>query len=837
MSAIAKLKLLFDNYSTSSKATRSFINYFMKNAALKLSSYSNDTNVEINVSDIYSHEGNKYKFLLRNGISGNKAVFEHLPDETFNYYIKAESAGNSEFNNSGWSLNISKDSDNNAVLLQAKYGNKVYIDYDASASRWTSDILNRLFPDGIPDGVDIENIKDFEPLLINNDFYKLYGTLSDTTCEKVNTLFKFSGDHFNYSDLPDDTVIELVKTTNAKGDLSSGYCNVNGYLKNSSTGEQLNISNHLTSVSYENGAAYVVLESKKEFNETNLQIEVYANANSIYGAVIQKHTALYTSGYNCIIPLVNKNNLEKLNSHQLYSFGNDPTSLLTFKTTDFYNDNDNIRLEFERADTAAKPHACNYVRNKVDLQIETKAPLSLYNNAKLKMVFNNPDLVITLHSRDGELLATDTIANTPWKVEASVLNSLEHIGQYCNFTKSSDPNDPSGFIQVSYFTDNQIEFTLKCTSMNVMIKMYKNDELYAQSYGWQTFSTINPDATNDDDLWLGTLTFSRLNAETSSSNPINKTIGNIALNVVGSSSEKTGLRLHFRTHNFGSTIGHMLIDLNRNEKLVYQFKPLDKDLIKSSIFGMPIGTISKESIPSSICLLKSTFNTGVSSLKVSDKDFNIPVHLKCISINKEDLDENVFPYLDDGLEITMTAPKGEINYTHKTKVFTINDSISAYYKIGFCALNGSNKSSEELANNFIENANFVVSHQNLYNSNISNRDYVLAVKPSSSNVNNELYCVSDTVIRNDLSNPILMSGCAAHEYEQRVYFICSAMLLPIIKVSRDLKEREPLGVIYMQLYDANTDEEITTNINDSSSCVITINGEDAMGKTIDIEKI
>lgn len=731
----AKLRIIFNRYNISSKATKNFINYFMSNA--KFNAAVNDS-VDYradNISTISNHEDDRYEFIISNYINGKHPSSSHEADENFNFNIAAELKQFGEFYD-GRIIHIYNHGDGHIAIKlfanQAAVSNQKYIfKYVVNKSRWTAEKLAELFPDGLPDGIDPNNLKDFEPLLINEDW------CSDeyiTPVKKIKDYVTFSGDSFDIEALGDSST-KLALTVSGGVDHIVEDNNVSivmGSLSNSESGESINVS-ELSKLQKIDDSYKLTLRYKEEFDTADLFVYTLNNVNNgNYGSVSQKYTS-YVSGYNIQIPL-QKDGAYKIKSNVLWCAAGDSkhTIGMNFCNLRLGNlDTDKVRIEIERVDSDDLPRAnvCIYLNNILRARVYggSKELASIYEDSA-------------------------------WPATSS----------YVTFLRD------------------------RLEGAKLRLVLYdENENIISDNASFSEIAEI---------------------------------------------------------YNYSGSIGHMYLNLNSNETTIFNFEKKADKYIDSSRYGGELVMADAKDIASNIKTGIHIFNRrewdrSVSVLEKSKQDIDIPANLKIISLTGEEITD-VFPYIEGfTASIAINKPKEKIEYSHKTDTFMITtpngsgfDIINAFYKIGFYALDGSNKSSEELAKSFTNKTCFTVHYRNIYGTPDYKYGYCLYVKPRQEHIDDDtFYSVSSSFVAHDLSSPIIMATAFG---EANSYNICRTALLPIVEFSNDKSSYNLCGLMYMDLYNADDNTQIDRDWISDDNATISVNGEDALDtSTILITKI
>lgn len=731
----AKLRIIFNRYNISSKATKNFINYFMSNA--KFNAAVNDS-VDYradNINTISNHEDDRYEFVISNCINGKQPSASHEADENFNFNITAELKQFGEFYD-GHIIHIYNHGDGYIAIKlfsnQTAVSNQKYtFKYVVNKSRWTAEKLAELFPNGLPDGIDPNNLKDFEPLLINEDW------CSDeyiTPVKKIKDYVTFSGDSFDIEALGDSsTKLELIVSGGVDRIVEDDNVSiVMGSLSNSESGESISVS-EISKLQKIDDSYKLTLRYKEEFDTADLFVYTLNNvSNGNYGSVSQKYTS-YVSGYNVQIPLQKDGTYKDKSKTLWYAAGdNEHTIGMNFCNLRLGNlDTDKVRIEIERADSDDMPRA------------------------------------------------------------------------------------------------------------NICV--YLNNILRARVYGGsQELARVY-----EDSAWPAALTYVRFLRDRLEGAKFRMVLFDENENVITDSASFSEIA---EIYNYDGSIGHAYLSLDNNETAVFNFEKKADKFIDASRYGGELVMADAKEIANNINTGIHIFNRrewdrDASVLEKSKQDIDIPVNLKIVSLTGEKITD-VFPYIEGfTASIAINKPKEKVEYSHKTDTFMITtpngsefDIVNAFYKIGFYALDGSNKSSEELAKSFIDKACFTVHYKNIYGTPGYKYGYCLYIKPRPEHINDDtFYSVSSSFVAHDLSSPIIMATAFG---ETADYNICKTALLPIIEFSHDKSSYDLRGLMYMDLYNADDNTSIDRDWVSDDNATISVNGEDALDAcTILITKI
>lgn len=717
----------------------------MSNAELCLSCNNSIINWRTDsLNNISSHEGNNYEFVIDNEVNGAYPTADHESDETFGFNISVRSA-QQDNKKDGIVIQIYNHGDGNICIrlyedADAAENSNYIFSYLVNKSRWTSEKLAEMFTAGLPDGIDVNNLKDFEPLLINEDF------ASDdyiTPIGKVKDYIVFSGDSFDIEALGDSS--NKLELTLAGGKVPITEDNVSivmGSLSNSETGESLDIDMEMFNLQKVDDESYkLVIKSDKEFDSADLTVYTFVNLNEgdRYGTIAQKYIS-YISGYNLQIPLQKNGKYKTENKALWYATSDKEHSIgMGFCNLKLGNlDTDQVRVEIEKVDTGDN---------------KPRADIRIYLNDVLRARVSG-----------GSKEFANRYEDSVWPAVHSLI-----------------PFDKSRL------EDGKVRIVL---------------------YGEDGETVVNNNAAFSEIAEL---------------------------------------------YNYDGAIGHFLIDVDDDNPLVLNFEKKAnsylttyKRISESAIDSLAMAKtkdITKE-IESGIHVFnRRPWDRHFSVLEKSSPDISIPARIQVSSLTGSEITD-IQPY-DMGLTafIELSKPKNKPEYSHRTETFTITtpnnsdgyDITNAYYKIGFYAIDGTDKSSEELAKSFMDKACLTVHYRNIYGTEGYKYERCFYVKPRPEHLNDDtFYSVSDMLITEDKSSPIIMGDHIASNH----YNICRTALLPVIEYSSDESEHTLHGLMYMDLFNADDETAIDKDWIYSKRAVISVNGEDALDNaTILITKI
>ena len=825
----AKLRVLFNRYSISSKATKNFINYFMNHAKFSIGVDTDGIVREEVFTECNNHEGNNYKFVINN-IYGRAASGEHQASEEFNFNIRVESF--SEYYD-GFSIGIKKDSSTGNVIMNLYYNNTLYMSYTADKTTWTEDKIKKVFPNGLPDGVTIDSIYDFDTRIINEDYF-------DGTNTKIKSFLNFFGDSFNKESITtteDEIMIALAGPMILPA--GSDVCTVSGTMSNSSTEESIEFNEDIFKLDKVDDSYELNMSSKKEFDTFNLTVKVVPKYDETYAAIVQDDYS-HTAGYNFQIPIQVANNYKR-GSNKLWHASVDKSVAIGMNFCQVLIGNrkdDEVRLKLIKGD----PRASYSIASNEQGYFTFYAVADGADGNKYKLSLSqilNVDVItgvrVEIFENNNRVFANN-IYKSPY--EDNVVISIS------DFTSLVDEEDSS-----KHFTDyltpagNKVlvpntPMVLQLSGGNttkIIIELYLNNRLYARSFPKQV------DRLSEDSYWPATLLMPVFNGS-------NRGIRMVQFNENGDIVDSNvDLSKYIRLYNYDGEIGYLWLNLNDVESTEITMRPATDYLLAHNVESALVAQLFNKKIDSKLLAFKTMYEYDRDNRYVNTvgSNFNIPVSLKVVSTSGVPLDKDTFPYnkfideydkLSPLVSLKMSKPKDKVEYSLRTPVFTISkpdgsggyEITNAYYKLGICALDGSNESSENLLNSFIKKSCLTV-HQIDYAVNQAYMYYTFAIKPKTEYAGDDLfYSVSEKLQLLDKASIIT----------DRNHLICSTSLRPIVEInSSDQTKNTLLGVLYMDMFNADDDSIITTGWAKNKNIAITIDGISAIDQEILLTKI
>jgi hypothetical protein len=829
MSNQAKLGIIFNKYNISSRATKNFINYFMSNAKF---------NTELNHDAYYrydyfetisNHEDDRYEFIISNDVNGKRASASHEADENFNFNITAEISQTGEIYNDE-DIHIYNNGDGFIAIESLIRVEGFRFKYVVNKSRWTAEKLAELFPDGLPDGVDPNNLKDFEPLLINEDW-----CFDDyiTPVKKIKDCIIFSGDSFDIAALGDgSTKLELELSGGEDSITEDGNISiVTGSLSNSESGESIDVDK-ITKLEKIGDSYKLTLKYDEEFDTATLGVTTFNNiSNGNYGSVSQNYTS-YVSGYVMQIP-IQRDGAYKTKSKALwYAAGDSEHTIgMNFCNLCLGNlDTDKVRIEIERVESKSNTRRFKVHGDEIFTSINgTEYPLHDYYT----------DEIISYSASLVSLIESVTVpgSSLTWKAEAFPTASQTKTAVGIKTSTQGGSADLTGVVTI---TANNQQPVFDDDVPRADLRIYLNNILRARAYG----GSIELTRIYENIIWPATSEYYQFYGERGDSNKLRLVLYDESGNIITDNASFSEIA---QIYNYGGCISNAYLNLDSNETVVFNFEKKADKYIASSYDGSAFVMASEKDITSNIKTGIHIFNrrewdSDVSVVEKSKQDIDIPVNLKIISLNGEKITD-LYPYFDYySASIEIDKPKEKVEYSHKTDTFMITtpnsggfDIVNAFYKIGFYALDGSNESSEELARLFANNACFTVHYKNIYGTSDDKGGYCLYIKPRPDHINDDtFYSVSNSFVAHNLSSPIIMVDFGGVDG----YNICKTALLPIVEFNHDKSSYNLRGLMYMDLYNADDDTQINRNWSSRDNATISVHGEDALDtSTILITKI
>lgn len=843
MNTEAKLRLLFNNYNSSSKATKSFINYFMNNAVFHVGMDTDHNSPRLEAfTNIPEHLNGQYEFIIDEDIDGQYAVATHEADDNFNFSLSATIASMDSIYNDDCSVRIKRSNDSGKIVLSLIIVGEEHFVYEVDKTKWSSEYLNKLFPAGAPSEVDINSIKDFEPLLINEDWVDEVNPRKG----KIKDYFVLSGDSFDKEAITVEDSLDMIFYGGADK-IDSNICMVTGSLSNTESGESLEFNKEMMKLQRDGSKFKLIIKSDKEFNKADLDVTCFSDLK-LYGSVTQEHTSNLSS-YSLQIPLQDNGqyiiNTDKKLWHSEESYNN--AIGMSFKDLNIGNlATDKVKLVFTKGESVA---TYRYIREGEGVANLAVKAIELYgegDNISLKIMQSNGLWVYLYDKRISEsdpvIRAKKVIPDgAPYKLTGEELVALvdsadqsKVIGQYI----SAD-----GYVTVLETDTSAKPIQIQLANgayPKASISFYLNDVLYAKSNGEKTFNKIY-----EDKHWPATLSYSAINKVRGGSGAVKM----IRYNEDGSIADSGAVFSEFCTlHNYNGTLGYIYLDLDEVQEVEYNFVPVENGYIEGYNTNCSTLRADFENKTQNSCL--RVFNVkqewGNRPLFENKENIDIPVSVKVVSVSGEELDKNTAPYRliidkdmynqSKGENIELSSPNGKITYSLKTPIFTLTENVgdeitltNAYYKLGIFALDGTNESSDKLAEDFLNKCCLSVQKRSWYGN--YDKNYVFVIKPKEAD-NDTFYTVSDKYIMHDKSSQIILSNNKASTH----YMVSHTALLPLVEVSNNRSEKILKGFIYMDLFNADDGAQITESLTSNINPIM-VNGEDASNKDIIIEKI
>lgn len=370
------------------------------------------------------------------------------------------------------------------------------------------------------------------------------------------------------------------------------------------------------------------------------------------------------------------------------------------------------------------------------------------------------------------------------------------------------------------------------TAAQIRIEIYLNGVLYAKTYDSQKTNKLT------DAIWPANILMPTFNQRGDNGFKLDAAVNN---------SGKTYLGDVIRMYNYSGEAGYLWLNLDGVDHVDILMQPVTDYLLTHKTESVLAAQLSNKEVNSKLLAFKTCYeyDRDRRCLNTSDSNFNIPVSLKVVSTSGKPLDKDTFPYSEfigmydettssPFIDLELPKPKDKVEYSLKTRVFTINytrdgedKTINAYYKLGICALDGSDYSSEKLLNSFIKKC-YLTAHY---------RDYALgtqqkltfAIKPRSME-EHTFYSVSEKFQFLDRASAIT----------DRNNLICNTALRPIVEINTADQSKNILrGVLYMDMFNADDDSIIDAGLhkNNDKNISIMLDGEPALNKEIEITKI
>lgn len=826
MSNRAKLRIMFDRYSISSNAVKNFIKYFMNHSNFCIGVDTDGIVRTEMFKECSSHENDNYKFIISD-IDGIAAIGEHKATASFNFNIRAETF--IEYY-SGFCIKIKKDSATDKVIMNFYYDGSLLMSYTADKTTWTEDKINRVFPDGLPKGVSVDSIQDFDTRIINEDYF-------DGTNTQIKEFFRVYGDSFD-KDSISTTEDELEITLSGPMVLPAGSntCTVSGTLSNSNTEESVKFDEEIFKLDKVNDNYELNIKSDKDFNIFDLTIKIVPKYSEVYAAIVQNDYS-HTSGYNFQIPMQEYSKYKK-GSKKLWhaSVDNSVAVGMNFCNLLIGNKNtDEVKLKligYSRALASVASSEQGYFTvsavidgiegNNYSLSMNQILSSGIITGVRIE-IFESGKIIFASNITKKP---NDDVVVIPVEDIASLVNELDSSKHFTDYLT------PTGSKVLVGSKSIELQLT-DGDKPKLVAEIYLNGNLYAKSYPKQV------DSINEDSCWPATLLMQVFNdpskgfimTQFDEEGDITKT--------------NIGLGDYIKIYNYDGEVSYLLLDFSNKDSTEVTFQPTTNYLLTHKSEGTLAAQMSNKSVKSNLTAFKTIYELDRDNryMEIKESNFNIPVSLKIISTSGNSLDEDVIPYsnfvneyekVSPKINIEIPKPKDEIEYSLKTTSFTISkqddngeyEITNAYFKLGICALDGSTESTEELINSFIKKSCLTV-HKIDYAANEKYSYYTFAIKPRDEYLKDStFYSASEKFQLLDKSSVIT----------DRNHLICNTALRPIVEVNSKFNSALR-GVLYMDMFNADDDSIITTGWSKSESTSITIEGDTAIGKEILITKI
>lgn len=375
------------------------------------------------------------------------------------------------------------------------------------------------------------------------------------------------------------------------------------------------------------------------------------------------------------------------------------------------------------------------------------------------------------------------------------------------------------------------------TAAQIRIEIYLNGVLYAKTYNSQKTNKLN-----EDNIWPANILMPTFNQR--GKNGFKMQLGDHVF------TDDVYLCDFIKMYNYDGEAGYLWLNLKDKSEVDIPMQQVTDYLLTHYKESVLAARLSNKEVNSKLLAFKTVYEYDRDNryMDTSDSNFNIPVSLKVIPTSGAPLDNDILPYFNSVDEYDKTSsfgdikfelpkPKDKVEYSLKTRVFTINytrdgedKTINAYYKLGICALDGSDYSSEKLLNSFIKKC-YLTAHYRDYALGIQQK-LTFAIKPRSME-EHTFYSVSEKFQFLDRASAIT----------DRNNLICNTALRPIVEINTaDQSKNRLLGVLYMDMFNADDDSIIDAGLhkNNDKNISIMIDDEpvlDKEDKEIEITKI
>lgn len=641
---------------------------------------------------------------------------------------------------------------------------------------------------------------------------------------------------------------DLAVPTNDDGEnneiIVGDVCTVSGTMSNASTGESVGFSDDIFKLDKVDDNYELNIKSKQLFDEFNLTVKVAPKYDETYAAIVQDNYS-HVAGYNFQIPIAANNykrGIDKLwhaSVNREYAIGMNFCQVLIGNRED-----DEVKLKLikdpAKAYCSVAPSEQGYftVHAVVDGAAGDRYKLSLS-----QLIDNDTSAITGVRVEifeDNNVIFANNIIKTPHNDKVIIpVSDFESLKDETDSNKNfTDYLTPSGSKVI--VSDAGLELQLVYNDITkVVFEIYLNNKLYARSFATQITRLT-------DESWPANILMTTFNQTNSRGFRMIRFDDNG--DVI---SDNTYFGEYINMYNYSGEAAYLWLNLNDVDDVEITMQPATDYLLTHNKESALAAQLSNKEISSKLLAFKTAYeyDRGRRCMNTADSNFNIPVSLKIVSASGKPLDKDTFPYsnfideYDNNTSpfielhgLRLPKPKDKVEYSLKTPVFTINcpndsggyEIINAYYKLGICALDGLDSSSEKLLNSFIKKS-YIIVHQTDYAVNENYMYYTFAIKPKLEYMNEQkFYSVSEKFQLLDRASTIT----------DRNNLICSTALRPIVEInSLDQSKNTLLGVLYMDMFNADDDSIITTGWAKNKKLSITINGEPALDKELEITKI
>lgn len=637
---------------------------------------------------------------------------------------------------------------------------------------------------------------------------------------------------------------DLVVPTNDDGDnneiIVGDACIVSGTMSNSLTEESVEFNNDIFKLDKVDDNYELNIKSKQEFDTFNLTVKLVPKHNETYAAIVQDNYS-HTAGYNFQIPIQTNDNY-KLGSDKLWHASVDRNIAIGMNFCQVLignREDDEVKLKLIKDSAKAYYSVASSEQGYFTVHSVAEGIEGNKYRLSLSQLIDTDTSVITGVRveifEDNSVIFANNIIKTPHKdkviIQVSDFESLkDETDSNKNFTDYLTPSGSKVIV-----SDTGLELQLVYDDITkVIFEIYLNNKLYARSFATQITRLT-------DESWPANILMNTFNQT-------NRGIRMIRFDDNGDIiSNNTYFGEYINMYNYSGEAAYLRLNLNDVDDVEITMQPATDYLLTHNKESALAAQLSNKEISSKLLAFKTAYeyDRGHRCMNTADSNFNIPVSLKVVSTSGNPLDKDTFPYsnfideYDNSTspfiefdDLRLPKPKDKVEYSLRTATFEIHDKdgniTNAYYKLGVCALDGLDSSSEKLLNSFIKKSCLTV-HQTDYATNENYMFYTFAIKPKLEYMSEQkFYSVSEKFQFPDRASTIT----------DRNHLICSTSLRPIVEINAaDQSKNILLGVLYMDMFYADKDAIIKTGWAKHKDIKITIGGKQAVDQEIPITKI